>query len=71
MTRPPDEDLFRDDPDFAAVTCPDCGADHPRVVSLFGGAASEVLFQCGRCRACFNWVKWNGRLPPTARPGGR
>lgn len=66
MKRPRDEELHGGDPDFDQVVCPDCGAGNPEVVSLFGSAASEVLFQCRRCRACFNWVKWDGKLPPFA-----
>lgn len=64
--RKPDSEIWRGDPDFAGVTCPDCGADTLSVVSLFGGAASEVLLQCDKCRSCFNWVKWRGKLPPSA-----
>jgi len=64
--RKPDREIWRDDADFAGVTCPDCGADRVSVVSLFGGAASEVLLQCEACRSCFNWVKWRGKLPPSA-----
>ena len=52
------------DPDFADVACPDCGATSPRLLSLFGSTTSEVLLQCGRCRSCFNWVKWRHQLPP-------
>lgn len=54
------------DKDFAGVTCPDCGGDDLEVVSLFGSAASEVMFRCNACESCFNWVKWQGKLPPTA-----
>jgi hypothetical protein len=54
------------DPDFVGVECPDCRGTDLEVVSLFGGAASEVLFRCKACLSCFNWVKWRGRLPPTA-----
>ncbi len=54
------------DPDFAGVCCPDCEATDLEVVSLFGGAASEVLFRCNRCTSCFNWIKWQGALPPSA-----
>jgi hypothetical protein len=54
------------DPDFDGVECPDCGRGDLEVVSLFGGAASEVLFRCTACLSCFNWVKWRGRLPPIA-----
>jgi hypothetical protein len=59
-----DGDLYRDDPDFAGVECPDCGTGDVTVASLFGSTTSEVLFQCDRCRSCFNWVKWRHRLPP-------
>lgn len=52
------------DPDFADVACPECGATGARLLSLFGSTASEVLLQCGRCRSCFNWVKWRHQLPP-------
>ena len=58
--------VHSNDPDFAGVTCPDCQGTELEVVSLFSGAASEVLFRCLECRHCFNWVKWRGRLPPTA-----
>jgi hypothetical protein len=54
------------DPDFAGVECPDCRGSDLEVLSLFGGAASEVLFRCTACLSCFNWVKWRGRLPPSA-----
>ena len=57
------------DPDFAEVRCPDCAAADLEVVSLFGGAASEVLFRCNRCASCFNWIKWRGALPPSAHDG--
>lgn len=52
-----------DDPDFAAVACPHCGHRPCSVLSLFGGGASEVLFQCTGCRSCFHWIKWQGKLP--------
>ena len=58
--------VHSDDPDFEDVTCPDCQGEHLEVVSLFGGAASEVLFRCLDCHHCFNWVKWRGHLPPSA-----
>ena len=54
------------DPDFKCVTCPDCTGEDLEVVSLFGGAASEVLFRCNTCASCFNWIKWQGALPPSA-----
>lgn len=57
------------DPDFAGVVCPDCLGEDLEVVSLFGGAASEVLFRCNACGSCFNWVKWQGALPPSAHDG--
>lgn len=71
MTRRPGshDSLYSGDPDFDGVACPDCGGENVRVQSLFGGAASEVLFWCADCRACFNWVKWRGALPPTADDG--
>ncbi|ODU67439.1 MAG: hypothetical protein ABT05_03760 [Lautropia sp. SCN 66-9] len=60
---------YAGDPDFAEVACPSCGTRSCEVVSLFGSAASEVLFQCRSCRTCFNWVKWQGKLPfDTASP---
>ncbi|WP_456061875.1 PaaD-like zinc ribbon domain-containing protein [Amycolatopsis alkalitolerans] len=62
--RPPDRLLFPADSEFAGVTCPDCDTAEIEVVSLFGSSASEVLFQCLRCRSLFNWVKWSHRLPP-------
>ncbi len=52
------------DPDFGDVACPDCEGRDLEVLSLFGGAASEVLFRCHGCKTSFNWIKWNGRLPP-------
>ncbi len=58
-------ELHSDDPDFGNVTCPDCGGGDLEVISLFGGAASEVMFRCNACRSAFNWIKWDGRLPPT------
>ena len=39
-------------------------APRSSVVSLFGGNTSEVLFSCTACRSCFNWVKWQHRMPP-------
>jgi hypothetical protein len=54
---------FSGDPDFAGVACPRCGQAGCEVLSLFGGAASEVLLRCRHCKTCFNWVKWQGRLP--------
>lgn len=57
------------DPDFEGVTCPDCNGADLEVVSLFGGAASEVLFRCNACTSCFNWIKWQGALPPSAHDG--
>lgn len=58
------------DPDFDGVSCPDCGADDLEVLSLFGGAASEVMFRCRGCRTSFNWIKWRGRLPPVPSADG-
>lgn len=59
------------DPDFADVTCPDCGESEVRLVSLFGSTTSEVMFSCPRCRSCFNWIKWRHQLPPVpARRAG-
>ncbi len=55
------------DPDFAGVRCPDCDGGDLEVVSLFGGAASEILFRCNVCASCFNWIKWQGALPPGGR----
>ncbi|MAJ92858.1 MAG: hypothetical protein EVA87_01835 [Rhodospirillaceae bacterium] len=57
-------DLHSGDPDFEGVTCPECGADDLEVISLFGGAASEVMFRCRSCDTSFNWIKWRGKLPP-------
>lgn len=57
-------ELHSDDPDFEGVTCPDCDNDDLEVVSLFGGAASEVMFRCRACSTSFNWIKWRGKLPP-------
>lgn len=51
------------DPDYAQVACPHCGRAGCELVSMFGGAASEVLLRCRGCRTCFNWVKWQGKLP--------
>lgn len=51
------------DPDFAEVTCPHCSGQSCSVLSLFGSAASEVLFRCDDCKTCFNWIKWQHRLP--------
>ena len=41
-------ELHTDDPDFKDVSCPDCKSDDLEVISLFGGATSEVMFRC-RC----------------------
>jgi len=57
-------DLHSNDPDFEGVTCPDCDSDDLEVISLFGGAASEVMFRCHACSTSFNWIKWRGKLPP-------
>lgn len=57
-------ELHSGDPDFEAASCPDCGGGDLEVLSLFGGAASEVLFRCRGCDTSFNWIKWAGRLPP-------
>jgi hypothetical protein len=46
------------------VRCPDCASSDVEVASLFGGSTSEMLLQCGACRSCFNWVKWEHKLPP-------
>lgn len=59
------------DPDFSGVTCPDCESSQIELVSLFGGSTSEVLFQCTQCRSCFNWVKWEHRMPPLPARAGR
>ena len=59
-------EIHSGDADFADVVCPECDSGDVEVVSLFGGAASEVLFRCNVCDSCFNWVKWKGALPPTA-----
>jgi hypothetical protein len=59
------------DPDFAGVTCPDCDSSEIELVSLFGGNTSEVLFSCTRCRSCFNWVKWEHRMPRLPARAGR
>jgi hypothetical protein len=61
--RPSDEQLFGDDEDFQGVACPACASQDTRVESLFGGAASEVLYFCRGCRSCFHAVKWQHRLP--------
>jgi hypothetical protein len=66
MDRPPDRHLFARDPDFAQVTCPACESDNTEVQSLTGSSASEVLFFCRNCRSCFNWIKWQHQLPPSA-----
>ncbi|NBP73511.1 MAG: hypothetical protein EBU57_10220 [Alphaproteobacteria bacterium] len=57
-------DLHSGDPDFEGVTCPECNSDDLEVISLFGGAASEVMFRCRGCDTSFNWIKWRGKLPP-------
>ncbi len=57
-----------DDPDFTSVGCPHCATSPCKVLSIFGGAASEVLFQCPSCKTCFNWVKWQGKLPFEPEP---
>ncbi|MEC7489983.1 MAG: hypothetical protein VYA17_10390 [Pseudomonadota bacterium] len=57
-------DLHTDDPDFEGVVCPECNNQDLEVVSLFGGAASEIMFRCSGCDTSFNWIKWRGKLPP-------
>lgn len=57
-------ELHTGDPDFSDVECPDCGSEDLEVISLFGGAASEVMFHCSACDSSFNWIKWRGKLPP-------
>ena len=61
--------LHSGDPDFADVSCPDCGSRDLEVLSLFGGAASEVMFRCRGCDTSFNWIKWRGHLPPAPSVG--
>ncbi|MAM69121.1 MAG: hypothetical protein CMM12_10225 [Rhodospirillaceae bacterium] len=56
--------LHSGDPDFDGVVCPECNSDDLEVISLFGGAASEVMFRCRACDTSFNWIKWRGKLPP-------
>jgi hypothetical protein len=68
--RPTDERLFADHDDFQGVVCPACEGDDTRLVSLFGGAASEVLYFCRGCGSCFQWVKWRHRLPMSYRRTG-
>lgn len=72
MTKPAGQrhrEIHTGDKDFEGVVCPECDGDDLEVVSLFGGAASEVLFRCKACSSCFNWVKWRGALPPSAHDG--
>ena len=57
-------ELYSNDPDFDGVTCPHCDSIDLEVISLFGGAASEVMFRCIDCSTNFNWIKWRGKLPP-------
>jgi len=52
------------DADYDQIRCPDCDSAEIQVVSLFGGNTSEVLLACLACRTCFNWVKWQHKLPP-------
>lgn len=59
------------DPDFSGVTCPDCESAEIKLVSLFGGTTSEVLFACTHCCSCFNWIKWQHKLPPLPARVGR
>ncbi|MGB3273542.1 MAG: MaoC/PaaZ C-terminal domain-containing protein [Xanthobacteraceae bacterium] len=56
---------MRDD-DFKDVRCPECHGGNVELLSLFGSSISEVMFECRTCRTIFNWVKWSGKLPPTA-----
>ena len=63
-------DLHSGDPDLDGVTCPECDSDALEVVSLFGGAASEVMFRCKSCDTSFNWIKWRGKLPPAPSVDG-
>ena len=58
-------ELFSGDADFEGVSCPECNGENLEVISLFGGAASEVMFRCQNCNTSFNWIKWRGKLPPT------
>ena len=62
--RPPDRDIHGQDSDLAGIACPHCGGSATEVTSLVGGAASEILYYCLDCRSCFNWLKWQHRLPP-------
>jgi hypothetical protein len=62
-------DLHSADPDFDGVTCPHCDSNDLEVISLFGGAASEVMFRCRGCSTSFNWIKWQGKLPPAPSAG--
>lgn len=60
------------DADYAGIHCRDCdSAEIHVVVSLFGGNTSEVLLSCLACHTCFNWVKWQHRLPPLPALVGR
>lgn len=56
---------MRDD-DFEDVCCPECQGGDVELLSLFGSSVSETMFECKACRTIFNWVKWSGKLPPTA-----
>lgn len=63
-------ELYTGDPDFEGVECPECKSQDLEVISLFGGAASEVMFRCRGCETSFNWVKWRGKLPPAPSVAG-
>lgn len=64
-TDPKTADAAMADDDFTGVRCPHCESADITLISLFGSSVSEVMFRCLACRTFFNWMKWQGRLPPS------
>lgn len=58
-------DTAMTDDDFKGVCCPHCQSANLCLISLFGSSVSEVMFRCLSCRTFFNWIKWQGRMPPS------
>ena len=41
----------------SAVTCPQCGSTHTRLISAFGSTACKALYQCQDCAEPFDQFK--------------
>jgi ring-1,2-phenylacetyl-CoA epoxidase subunit PaaD len=40
-----------------AVSCPNCGSPHTRLVSQFGSTACKALYRCNDCLEPFDYFK--------------